>query len=655
MGDAIPSVTRSSMSASRAVISVKSSGHDLLLREGNASGGAAVRGYAAFGLLHDAAANDTAIRSTSALMTLAALPGATSAVGQQRLKQSMTKYLDGIEYEFGVQYAPAEFKTRLHGWSLEQAFEKARVAVRDSATIDIKTFQRILMDLVQSTKDYHVSISFYSAERAKLPFTVQGVGEGAARKFFIVDIDRTRLSTEVFPFEPGSEIVKLDGRPVGAIVAELRAQAGDNIAATDQKLAEMTLTSRAAARGMDVPQGPVTITVRDAQGKEHSRQLMWDYTPETAPTPREMGGQSFGPTLKAHELQGRKSDDASAGDDELLGAQLAASAVNNMTLPMAQVIAGDERANPYGLGAKKSFLPRLGEVVAEAAKDCPFDWYICQNEQGKLVGYVRIPSYSVEDSEASLAAFADIVKEMQKSTDALVIDQVNNPGGSVFYLYTLASMLSDQPLATPRHRMSITQAEVESAKGLVKAGEAIMASKDPDTLAKLLFGPTMGGYPTSAVTAQFMAQYGRFIIEQWNEGKSVTDPSHIWAVDHINPNPDEEARYTKPILFLVNETCFSGGDFMPSIMQDNGRAKIMGVRTAGAGGYVHEIESSNLFGVKAIHVTGSIAERPTGRELENYGVTPDVAYVETERDLREGHVDQKNAINAEVSKLIAAA
>jgi hypothetical protein len=48
---------------------------------------------------------------------------------------------------------------------------------------------------------------------------------------------------------------------------------------------------------------------------------------------------------------------------------------------------------------------------------------------------------------------------MQTDTDALVIDQFNNPGGSLFHLYTLVSMLSPKELTVPYHEVTLDRRE----------------------------------------------------------------------------------------------------------------------------------------------------------------------------------------------------
>jgi C-terminal processing protease CtpA/Prc len=138
-------------------------------------------------------------------------------------------------------------------------------------------------------------------------------------------------------------------------------------------------------------------------------------------------------------------------------------------------------------------------------------------------------------------------------------------------------------------------------------------------------------------------------VDQWNKGRSLTEPTFIEGVDQIQPSP---THYTKPILTLINELDFSGGDFFPAIMQDNKRAVLFGTRTAGAGGFVREVQFPNRLGVHSFSMTGSIAVRADGSRIENEGVRADVQYEPTPADLQGGFQEYAAAVNAAVAKLL---
>jgi C-terminal processing protease CtpA/Prc len=163
-------------------------------------------------------------------------------------------------------------------------------------------------------------------------------------------------------------------------------------------------------------------------------------------------------------------------------------------------------------------------------------------------------------------------------------------------------------------------------------------------------GNNIFGYPLNLQTVKFILAHLNFLIDEWRAGKTITDPYHTMGPDQINPNPD--ATYTKPILMLINQLDISGGDFVPAILQDNGRATLFGTRTSGAGGYVYSAPLSSRFGVASFSYTASIAERVNCEPIENLGVSPDIEYQLTEDDLRYGYEDYKEAINEAVLSLI---
>ncbi len=529
--------------------------------------------------------------------------------------ERMIETLDIIKNSFQVQYAPAKWKKNYSGWELDSEIEKAKDRVRSSENMNVKEFQRIVRDFFKSTQDYHVGVSFYSTEAAVLPFRVKG----AKGKYFITQIDRKKLSSVVFPFQVGDELTMFAGRPTHEVVTEFKEQeVGNASEETDFSMAELFLTVRIGALGHYVPKGPVTVTVKTAKTQQSSSfQLIWNYLPEKI-------------TSKAIHFEDNFEK----------------VFCKKMVSPLYQTLlcCDQDPDDRETLGARQSFIPDLGKKWWESDAKNPFYAYLYETSDRRLVGYVRIPHYNGDENDAE--EFSKIIKFLEDRSDALVIDQVNNPGGSVFYLYALASMLTEQPLFAPRHKMTITQKEVMSAVSCIPIFENIKSDED----AIKVLGKTLDGNSVTYQMAQFFLNYFRFVVDEWNAGRVLTKPFYLFGVDHINPHP--ESKYTKPILLLTNGMDFSGGDFFPAILQDNKRVTILGSRTAGAGGFVVGGSFPNQFGIASYNYTASIAERVDSNPIENLGVEPDLPYQITEADLQEGYAEYAQTIRDAVSALI---
>ncbi len=539
-------------------------------------------------------------------------------------KQTLST-IEFIENVFSSSYAPRDWKAKQSGWSIEDEANKARASVLGlGSDLNIKSAQKILRKLVGSTRDYHVGISFHASERATLPIEIRS----AEGKFFVVWIDRDKLPEKSFPLLVGDEITGFNGKPVAEERNQILAEIDQNVFETDQVLAEMYLTRRVASRGISVPRGPIELEVtRNKDGKVQTliHQLTWEYQEEK---------------IKFNSLAVESTNREPSGASRSLASwQMLPGFWKGLVSSKSL-----NQTNPHMLGARQSFVPSLGQIFWQTEKENKFHAYIFKAEGGGIYGYVRIPSYVAGDDEAK--EFLSIVKRMEESTDAMVIDQVNNPGGSVFYLYSLVAMLTDKPMLTPKHRMIITQADVADSLETLKSLEKVANEEE----AKKVLGATIGGYPVSYQLSQFFKEYMQFIVEQWNQGVHLSSPFYL-GIDKIMPHPD--GRYTKPILVLINEFDFSGGDFFPAILQDNQRATLLGVRTAGAGGYVNGVEFPNLLGVAGFSFTGSIAERVDLNPIENLGVTPDVKYPLTAEDMKNGFASYKKKILEQLKLLVA--
>ncbi|MCX5796220.1 MAG: protease-like activity factor CPAF [Elusimicrobia bacterium] len=577
-------------------------------------------------------------------------------------QQKMLHTLYQVAAVFAEQYAPIEWKKEQFKLDLKREYDKAKAAILANPDISTREFQDLLASLVASMRDYHVSISFDSTERARLPFLVTG----AEGKYFLAYIDREQLPEANFPFQLGDEVVTFDGKPTGEAVQQLAARLGGNTAGTDLRLAELFLTNRRRSRGDQVPQGDVTFSIRGQDGKVVKARMAWDYTPELVPQDVPVRDAGLLSADQPAAVAPESAIDGSIGAPQLSASSLKSllsRAVANAIHPLAKLFAEmrDEAAdNPFMIGAKKSFVPSLGKVLWQAGEDDPFHAYIFETKDGRKAGFVRIASYEGGAKEAK--AFGALTAKFNKEgIKSLVIDQVNNPGGDVFYMYALLSHLTDKPLKTPHHRLIIGENNAKWAADLLlkvmqgaQGSSAQRAAPKADAEEKDE-EPTASGYPVTQKFMQLFVRFAQFILKQFDAGKRFTDLTWINGVDEIDPAPKAEERYTGPILLLTNELDFSGGDFFPAVMQDNKRVTQMGVRTAGAGGMVMPFELPNQFGIADLNATWSIAERANGKPIENLGVVPDIPYNMTQKDLQTGFAEYRLAIIKAVQDLMGAA
>lgn len=557
-----------------------------------------------------------------------------SPMGSSLTKRRVLSDLESIHSIFDVKYAPLQWKGEFANWNLEQAIQEAKDKVENIPNPSLKECQVIVRDFFNSTRDYHVGVRFFSTESASLPFLVKGT----QNRYFVCDVDRNLVSKSKFPFEIGDEILTFDGRPVHEVVDELRRiEFGSNTYETDLALAEMLLTNRHGAMGNRIPQGNVEVTgKKKGSSKTISATLTWDYVPEKIRDFAKIGAANMAFLATPMEW---KTDFQTA----LKKSQFFEKFMIFHQWDRSYVGAGTEMSN-HALGSRSSYLPTLGKKNWKSGSDWMFDAYIFQTMSGKNIGYIRIPHYMADVEE--LEEFGQIMNYFQTRTDALVIDQLNNPGGSVFYLYALASTLTDKPLYAPKHHIALTQEEVHTALFMLPYLEQVKN----DSTARSVLGDDVGGYPVNYEFVCLMKKFCNFLIDQWNEGKLYTDPTHLFGVDQIVPHP--RYKYTKPVLLLINSLNFSGGDFFPAILQDNKRATLMGTRTAGAGGYVLSTSFPNHSGIKGFVMTGSLAERIDKNPIENLGVKPDILYELAVEDLQGEYQPYANAIVEKVESLI---
>jgi len=80
------------------------------------------------------------------------------------------------------------------------------------------------------------------------------------------------------------------------------------------------------------------------------------------------------------------------------------------------------------------------------------------------------------------------------------------------------------------------------------------------------------------------------LLEEYKEGKKYSSDIPLGTIFGLIVEQDNEVNFTKPILVLIDESCYSTGDMFPALIKNNswnGRIVLYGNTTGGAGGNVN--------------------------------------------------------------------
>ena len=541
------------------------------------------------------------------------------------LRQDLISHLTIMKGIYQAEYAPGNK-------NLDDKTSEAIKTAESLPNLTLSDTRKILMSFIYSMKDYHVSISFQTSERATLPLIIKSSknsGTGEQLKYFLEYIDRTELPADSFPFSVGDQIVRFSGSSIAQAIDQVQAETPPISPETDRELAELALTRRSGARGNQVPRGPIILEIiPKGQTKPIISKLNWKYTPEHSKDVRSVIA-STGLSVVNVEIGFPFSLLHRRMDIDLAGIEKSYSSEDT----------------PYDIGVRKSFVPALGNKVQETTDSNPFHAYVFELPNNLRGGYIRIPNFFPDNPDTSIAAYSKIIDDFERDTDVLVIDLINNPGGYVLYLYALASHLSAIPLETTEHQISVVQVDMMAAtKGL----ETLATIKDEVSAINLL-GTTQNGFPVSMELVECLKNYFQFIQNQYLDGHRLSEPYPLLGVRKINPS---KVHYSKPILLLTNALDFSGADFFSSILQRNKRVSIFGAQTAGAGGFVNDVKYPNGLGIDTFRVTESVASCTDDRSKSMSGVLPETQYQMTPQDLTDNYSGYISAIRQKLTVML---
>ncbi|MGZ3732762.1 MAG: protease-like activity factor CPAF, partial [Parachlamydiaceae bacterium] len=392
--------------------------------------------------------------------------------------------LDVIKSVFETKYAPYEWKKNYLGWNLEDEIQLAKIKILSLNSLTVKDYQRILHTFFVSIRDHHVHDYYYSTEKSLLPFEIKS----ANHRYFFTDLDQKALDKmvlkETYKGEKlpqiGDELILFDSRPVDDVIQEIKShELADLTSRTSQMLAEGILTKRIGAWGHLTPQGSILIQFKTADESLTEATIEWVHTPEKIhhhsytsamatfgklekaiedkeqpsllPLDQMMNiladvlNKDYSALLKGQfgtdEKSSEEDDDASSNEEE----SESSSAENVDSEEESEDEDDESPITPVPPRAVKRNQIIFGKKLWEEPKPSPFHAYIYQLPgTSKKIGYIRISTYSVnnnkntinkgknpEDAMENLLHLAHSLHVLQSKTDALLIDQVDNPGGSL--------------------------------------------------------------------------------------------------------------------------------------------------------------------------------------------------------------------------------
>jgi hypothetical protein len=524
---------------------------------------------------------------------LAASSPAHAALSVDQRQADFTQLVNTVQRNYG----PLRWKKETIGLDFNKLVATTKAKI-DAVKTDAE-FYRVLAAFISAFHDAHTTATLPSNYRAGLGFTpdlIQG-------KVLIDRINRLQLPKALFPFEKGDQLISIGGVPVEKMIEELKEIGHTGNEKGSMRIAAARLTSRREASGMEVPTGNTLVTVlpRGAE-KPVTVMLTWNV--------------AGSPLADLDDLSNTLSDATPTADDlDSFTAEVNKLPALQMMIPKAQILEW-QRAGVEDMASKQSMFE-----LPEGAKQIdgiPVTAAIFE-AAGKRIGVLRINSYS----DGLLESVSRALTVMQDETDVLVIDQTNNPGGSVTLVSQIVSLFANGSYQDMLFELRPSLAWLKTFQDINSQLDDLRKENASNVVANALKG-----------RFSFLEGEVRNGIQQRKFSTARVSLNFQGGFGMIQPN--DALQYTKPVLMLINEFDFSGGDMFPALMKDNKRAVLFGQQTTGAGGNVREygpLANSNF----RFNLTESLMVRPNGAYVENRGIQPDIAYDISEDDFLNGY------------------
>lgn len=217
-----------------------------------------------------------------------------------------------------------------------------------------------------------------------------------------------------------------------------------------------------------------------------------------------------------------------------------------------------------------------------------------------LVATMYLNTFSPPTSEEiAITELKETLATLKKfGVKKLIIDMINNGGGSLSLGVKMAQLFSSKKIQLPEIQFKLSDSWIDE------------------------FDDKSTNAPSDAQKEINRRIYEQLKTEKAN-GRDISNAISIEALMPFAVVPNENADSELKIVLMVNEMCASMCDIFSAILQDNKLAIILGTNTMGAGGNVvdHQEAPNSHFKVRQ---TESLIKRSSGIYIENVGVKPDI-------------------------------
>ncbi|MFN8371210.1 MAG: S41 family peptidase [Bacteriovoracaceae bacterium] len=510
--------------------------------------------------------------------------------------------------QFSNNYAPLNYKESLYGFNFSEL--KQKYIEEAKATKTNEEFYLVMQKFVAEFKDAHTAADLSPSSLpgrshvAYLGFSGKRLGDVLLVKTIL---SKTSAENSNYPIKVGDKISKLDGVPLKTVI--------DNEMVIYRNLGNkesnytyhMNRIFNRDSLSEKMPTKTVaTVTIsREGVTGEFEVELPWivqdlaTFEAQKASSPTKIRLIGFDDKPKLVSTMNSAIDRAQTNYN-----------VKN-TFVFANNVAGWEQVIPVS----KATEPTLEEQFA-LTRNLPSTPYIFLNsaktyltyvtrlgevgeKKSALVGYILLDTFSPGGSTKDvILEFKQTLKELQSfGVKDIIIDMINNGGGSLGLGMGLAQALSKTKIEMPQFQTAINDNWLDDFQMTVVNGET--------------------------PTEQELARRVLALLENdQRENKRLSTPFSTAQMYPYAFNGNSDIKQPFKITLLVNEMCASMCDIFTSILKDNSMAYVIGQQTMGAGGNVvqhYHAPNSHLI----VNQTESLMLKKDGTYIENNGLMPD--------------------------------